>query len=131
MSNNSHGENETAASSISSSSAVSRGTNNRNRSADILERYGNWLISIPRDDAEVLQQTSEYQQFCSAFERLCHAHQRLRSRLYRNISEEGTTDRSVTSRSFLQHIVVDDVVLRIFEFLPCSVLCQVSSTCHR
>jgi hypothetical protein len=101
-------------------------------SADVLERYGRWLISIPRDDAQALQQTVEYQQFCSTFERLCYAHQRLRRN--RNLTEEETTSSRhtmISHRSFLQHAADDDVVLRIFEFLQCAVLCRMSSTCHR
>lgn len=97
-------------------------------SADLLEKYGRWLVSIPRDDALVLQQTFEYHQFKATFDRLCQAHQRV-IRQNRNLNSNHET--RPTSYSFLQQLLIDDVVVRIFEFLECSVLCRVSSTCHR
>ena len=96
--------------------------------ADLLERYGRWLISIPRDDAVALQQTSEYHQFRIMFDGLCQAHQRIIQQSRNLNSNDETRPRGY---SFLQHLADDDVVLRIFEFLECSVLCRVSSTCHR
>jgi len=33
--------------------------------------------------------------------------------------------------SFLQHLAVDDVILRVFEFLDCTSLARTSATCHR
>ena len=35
------------------------------------------------------------------------------------------------SYSFLQHLAVDDVILRVFEFLECAALVRTSRTCHR
>merc|ERR1740124_1293740 len=43
-------------------------------SCDELERYGQWLISIPRENVAMLQATPEYASFRSAFERLGIAH---------------------------------------------------------
>jgi hypothetical protein len=51
-------------------------------------------------------------------------------------SEEESSDaennrRQSTSFSFLQHLAVDDVMLRIFEFLECQTLSRTSLTCSR
>lgn len=95
-------------------------------SVDLLERYGRWLVSIPRDDALALQQTPEYHQFRIVFEQLGHAHRTI-------ISQNRTIQNETRPKnySFLQHLAVDDVVLRVFEFMECSVLLQTSLTCHR
>ena len=37
----------------------------------------------------------------------------------------------ISTYSFLQHLAVDDVILRVFEFLECAALVRTSRTCHR
>ena len=51
--------------SIASSSSVRHESN-----YGILERCGQWLMAIPRDDVVALKQTSEYREFLSAFDKL-------------------------------------------------------------
>lgn len=126
-----------------------------------LADIGNWLISIPRDDVKSLQNTPEYCKFLKAFEGLSHAHHRtivhnrtaqalMLSSLstHSNSKPDGGTERSKTNSdnllarnkiyggtskkySFLQHLAVDDVIVRVFEFLECEALVQTSRTCHR
>eukprot|EP00549_Striatella_unipunctata_P001673 CAMPEP_0118717348 /NCGR_PEP_ID=MMETSP0800-20121206/28090_1 /TAXON_ID=210618 ORGANISM="Striatella unipunctata, Strain CCMP2910" /NCGR_SAMPLE_ID=MMETSP0800 /ASSEMBLY_ACC=CAM_ASM_000638 /LENGTH=310 /DNA_ID=CAMNT_0006624037 /DNA_START=131 /DNA_END=1063 /DNA_ORIENTATION=- len=112
---------------------------------DRLERYGRWLLSIPRDEVLALQQTVEYGAFVAAFERLGHAHRKSialsRSRMHDDdMSVESnsfpaigqtSSSNSKSSYSFLQHLAVDDVVLRVFEFLECLSLARTSVTCSR
>ena len=172
-SNNLHGEHPS--NSDNTSTHLYTTTNN-----DRLERYGRWLMAIPRDDIRALQETPEYATFVNAFERLGHAHRKAILRNRELMEEEdaimendddsdshtGTNDSMVlqgnvssfppttpntvsTSEqnkstssstyhrlrnrnySFLQNIAVDDVVLRVLEFLNCSSLINTSQTCHR
>ena len=87
-------------------------------SMDRLERYGEWLLSIPRDDVLALQrqQSKAYINFCLAFEELRTAHEECKQRM-------ETKKNSI--------FLLDDVILRIFEFLNCQSLIQTSMTCHR
>jgi hypothetical protein len=76
-----------------------------------------------------LRQTPEYEEFLQAFDRLGHAHRRVaatnRNRMDLepiNSSQQiprGNRRGSVSPFSFLQHLAVDDVILRVFEFLEC------------
>jgi hypothetical protein len=96
---------------------------------DRLERCGRWLLSIPRDDVIALRQTPEYEDFLQAFDRLGHAHRRVAATNRNRMDLEpvdgseqmppGNQRRSVSDFSFLQHLAVDDVILRVFEFLEC------------
>jgi hypothetical protein len=96
---------------------------------DRLERCGRWLLSIPRDDVIALRQTPEYGEFLQAFDRLGHTHRRVivtnRNRMDPEPDDgseqvqPGNRRRSVSNFSFLQHLAVDDVILRVFEFLEC------------
>lgn len=99
---------------------------------DELEKCGNWLLSIPRDDMISLQETPEYTDFLKAFEKLGQAHRRV---LFENtegaVDELESGSENVSSFSFLQHMAVDDVVLRVFEFLECRSLIRASTTCSR
>jgi hypothetical protein len=114
---------------------------------DRLEKCGQWLSSIPRDDVIALRQTSEYEEFLQAFDRLGHAHRRVitTNRMMIDLDaamfdDSGTEEELIetenhrtrsTSFSFLQHLAVDDVILRIFEFLECQILSRTSETCSR
>ena len=114
---------------------------------DRLEKCGRWLSSIPRDDVIALRQTPEYEEFLQAFERLGHAHRRvitmnrimidLDAAMFddpgseEDLSETENQRARNTSFSFLQHLAVDDVILRIFEFLECQILSRTSETCSR
>jgi len=93
--------------------------------SNILEHYGNWLLSIPRDDMPLLSQTDEYEAFVNAFKNLELAH---RKSILQHQEISQMEDRPV---SFLQHLALDDMLLRIFEFLPCTTLVKTSQTCHR
>jgi hypothetical protein len=161
----------------------------------ILEHYGQWLLSIPRDDVASLMETTEYQVFIQAFQSLEKAHREIilqknqrqyelnfdheqnhrnahnahgeqrndgkrtdistnqNTKMMKNTDSNCCTDQddnnatktrkntmnSALSKredetqlfSFLQHLVLDDILLRIFEFLPCTTLIKTSSTCHR
>jgi len=85
-------------------------------------------MCIPRDDVLALQQSPEYNEFFHAFERLGHAHRRTIIE-NRTLNDDGET--RPRDFSFLQHSAVDDVVLRVFEFLECAALTRTSITCHR
>jgi hypothetical protein len=91
-----------------------------------LEKCGRWLLSIPRDDVVALRRTPEYADFLKTFEKLGQAHRRV---LAMNDTE---LDKSVPDGfSFLQHMAVDDVVLRVLEWLECQSLIRTSKTCSR
>lgn len=91
-----------------------------------LEKCGRWLLSIPRDDVVALRRTPEYTDFLKAFEKLGQAHRRVLA------MTEADLDKSVPDGfSFLQHMAVDDVVLRVLEFLECQSLIRTSETCSR
>ena len=96
----------------------------------LLERCGHWLISIPRDDVAQLQNTSEYREFLSAFERLGVAHRRTVTETLMKQENDDMMQISKT-HSFLQHLAVDDVLLRVFEFIDCSSLVRTATSCHR
>lgn len=93
--------------------------------ANMLEYYGQWLLSIPRDDIPSLIQTTEYKSFIKAFQSLEHAH------CQTTLQNQQKSYLDDSPASFLQHMALDDIVLRIFEFLPCSTLVRTSETCHR
>jgi hypothetical protein len=97
-----------------------------------LEKFGHWLLEIPRDDVTALRETPEYADFLEAFEKLGLAHRRVMGTGYNhtNMSDQGSTNKP-SSFSFLQHMAVDDVVLRVMEFLECVTLIQTSATCSR
>ena len=105
---------------------------------NMLKHYGQWLLSIPRDDIASLMETPEYQLFNEAFQKLEVAHRQ--TVLQNQQSTEDTTVSSIGSNnkarrarevSFLQHLALDDMILRIFEFLPCDSLIRTSETCYR
>ena len=95
--------------------------NNTPRNTNHLERCAQWLLSIPRDDVPVLTRTPEYEAFIQAFQSLDDAHRKC---ILHNAPYPSES-------AFLQHMAVDDVILRIFEFLECRSLVLVSMTCHR
>mmetsp|Transcript_4267 Transcript_4267/g.4690 ORF Transcript_4267/g.4690 Transcript_4267/m.4690 type:complete len:373 (+) Transcript_4267:132-1250(+) len=109
-----------------------RSSSNTTFDRDELEKCGHWLVSIPRDDVMALRETPEYEDFLRVFEKLGHAH---RSVLLATTNKlEGTMQlehQQDSSFSFLQHMAVDDVVLRIMEFLECRSLIRSSTTCSR
>eukprot|EP00984_Skeletonema_dohrnii_P030039 scaffold21143_cov120-Skeletonema_dohrnii-CCMP3373.AAC.2 len=96
----------------------------------LLERCGHWLISIPRDDVAQLQNTAEYRDFLAAFDRLGVAHRRT---VTETLMKQENDDMMQISKqhSFLQHLAVDDVLLRVFEFIDCSSLVRTGTSCHR
>lgn len=98
---------------------------------DELEKCGHWLLSIPRDDMMSLRETPEYADFLKAFEKLGHAHRRVLFENAEGAVELGQGSDNTSSFSFLQHMAVDDVVLRVFEFLECRSLIRASTTCSR
>lgn len=175
-------------------------------SCDELERYGHWLISIPRENVAMLQQTPEYTTFRNAFENLGIAHRNailenqahllmeqqreeedavrrpndddddgnlgdddgggtrmeeeanIQNGTHKNNNNNNINNNETNkfkrsngdiiqgiqrrqrqqiqrqySRqySFLQHLAVDGIILRILEFLPCYCLTRTSETCHR
>lgn len=142
-------DNETASLPSAHTSSMSMSTGVRNSQVfdnDRLEKCGRWLLSIPRDDVIALRQTPEYEEFLQAFDRLGHAHRRvismnriqldLDAAMYDDSGAEeelvvAENRRRSTSFSFLQHLAVDDVILRIFEFLECQTLSRTSETCSR
>lgn len=93
--------------------------------ANMLEYYGQWLLSIPRDDIPSLIQTTEYKSFIKAFQSLEQAHCKT------TLQNQKKSYLDDSPASFLQHMALDDIILRIFEFLPCSTLVRTSETCHR
>lgn len=115
--------------------------------ADQLERCGEWLSSISRDDVIALRETAEYQDFLCAFERLGHAHRRVIALDRGSVvgTEEG--DRRMGQEpeflsnggspsvshvtNYLQHVSADDVVFRVLEFLECQSLMRMALTCNR
>jgi hypothetical protein len=106
-------------------------SNNNQSHADReqLEKCGQWLLSVPRDDVVALRTTPEYGDFLKAFEKLGQAHRRV---LAMNDTEQLDKKKSVPNDfSFLQHMAVDDVVLRVLELLECQSLIRTSETCSR
>jgi hypothetical protein len=108
-----------------------------------LEKCGQWLLSIPRDDVVALRKTPEYADFLKAFDKLGLAHRRAygsnsSSDSANNGNSNGNGDIESNGdhshhhfSSFLQHLAVDDVVLRVLEFLECQSLIPTSETCSR
>ncbi len=128
-----------------------------------LEYYGQWLLTIPRDEIPSLMHTPEYAAFKEAFQNLERAHlacisqrneehtrrtQELSVNVNRNVTDaaadviqnykneatSGAAGGAVAGGfkvSFLQHMALDDIILRIFEFLPCQTLVKTSEICHR
>lgn len=94
----------------------------------LLERCGQWLLSIPRDDVVLLQKTAEYRDFLAAFDRLGVAHRRTVTLERQNLMERGENDDNMMH---INNDAVDDVLLRIFEFLDCSSLVSTGTSCHR
>jgi hypothetical protein len=110
-----------------------------------LEKCGQWLLSIPRDDVVALRKTPEYTDFLKSFEKLGLAHRRAygssssssgggtnngNNKSSDGIKSNGDHDHHHSS-SFLQHLEADDVVLRVLEFLECQSLIPTSQTCSR
>ena len=140
-------ENETASlpttASVHTSSMMSTVRNSEVFENDRLEKCGRWLSSIPRDDVIAMRQTPEYQEFLQAFDRLGHAHRRViamnRIQIGLDVMSDSEAEemvsehrrRSPSNFSFLQHLAVDDVILRVFEFLECQTLSRTSETCSR
>jgi len=93
--------------------------------SDRLEKCGRWLQSIPRADLVVLRQTSEFDDFLLAYERLVEAHRNLT--ICRSVID---VNHEFNGSSFQQWIM-DDIVLRVFEYLECFSLIQASLTCSR
>jgi len=142
-------DNETASlpttASVHTNAMMSTGRNSEVFDNDRLEKCGRWLSSIPRDDVIALRQTPEFDEFLQAFDRLGHAHRRvismnriqidLDAAMYDESEEEQKVEaenrRRSTSFSFLQHLAVDDVILRIFEYTECQTLSRLSETCSR
>jgi hypothetical protein len=93
----------------------------------LLERCGSWLISIPRDDVVLLQNTTEYRDFLAAFDRLGVAHRRTVAIERQNLMERENNDNMIHINSD----AADDALLRIFEFLDCSSLVRTGASCHR
>lgn len=91
-----------------------------------LEKCGHWLLSIPRDNFAALCHTPEYGDFLKAFEKLGQAHRRVLAMVDTEL-DKSTPD----GFSFLQHMAVDDVVLRVMELLDCQSLIRTSETCSR
>lgn len=127
-----------------SSSIMSTVRNSQVFDNDRLEKCGSWLLAIPRDDVIVLRQTPEYEEFLQAFDRLGMAHRRVLSMnriqlemdeaMHSESEEEQVVEaesRRPSNFSFLQHLAVDDVLLRIFEFLECRSLSRTQLTCSR
>lgn len=118
-----------------------RTTSHANNNTNTLEHYGQWLLSIPRDDIPTLTQTSEYKSFIEAFQNLEQAHRKSQTIIQNQRKSQlglqgegggnGGGNGGTRSVSFLQHMALDDIVLRIFEFLPCATLVRTSETCHR
>lgn len=91
-----------------------------------LEKCGHWLLSIPRDDCADLCHTPEYADFLKAFEKMGQAHRRVLA------MADTELDKSIPDGfSFLQHMAVDDVLLRVLELLDCQSLIRTSETCSR
>lgn len=95
--------------------------------SDTLEKYGQWLLMIPRDDVSMLQNTQAYSTFLQAFDDLKRAHQQLATRelLKNSVAENDDHHR------FLQHFAAEDIILRIFEYLEVCALVRIMMTCHR
>lgn len=137
----------TTASGHASTSVMSTVRNSQVFDNDRLEKCGRWLAAIPRDDVITLRQTPEYEEFLEAFDRLGHAHRRVismnRIRLdldatMHSESEEDEEQQVVVENrrqgsnfSFLQHLAVDDVILKIFLYIECQALVKTSETCSR
>lgn len=99
---------------------------------DRLELCGRWLASIPTDDIPSLRQTREYTDFLKAFERLGQAHRRVVALGRSSMETDDPDDRShMAPFSFLQHLVKDDVLMRVFEYLGSHSLVQTSRVCAR
>jgi len=104
------------------------GTNHHHHPSDALEKHGQWLTSIPRDEVEKLKGDKAYLNFLNAFEGLKRAHHRMRQR-EANISECGIRE-GHCCQSFL-HNFSDDIVLRMFDYLDTRGTARMMKTCHR
>ncbi len=113
------------------------------------DTIGQWLLSIPRDDIPSLTQTPEYSEFLKAFQKLECAHRKMISGIGKEV-EDGNHSGDDSGRGAslellgrggygyshlnfhsLQKFFDDDMILRIFEFLNCHTLTQLSETCNR
>jgi len=83
-----------------------------------IERCAHWLLSVPREDQVVLRNQPEFESFLVAMQNLENAHQAL-------------VNKKTHNKSFLLHLLCDEVIVRILEFLPCLSLIKISETCHR
>ena len=90
------------------------GTNHHHHPSDALEKHGQWLTSIPRDEVEKLKGDKAYVNFLNAFEELKRAHHRMRQR-EANISECGIRE-GHCCQSFLHNF--SDHLLIIFLLFP-------------
>ena len=95
---------------------------------DRLDQCAQWLQSIPRDDIPALLQTSEYNDFLLAFEQLGQSHKQIIA-MKQSLSDTNMMPES--NVSLLQHSAMDDILLRVFEYLDSFSLIKICHTCSR
>ena len=95
---------------------------------DRLDQCAQWLQSIPRDDIPALIQTSAYNHFLLAFEQLSQSHRQMIA-MKQSLSDMIMMPES--NVSFIQYSVMDDILLRVFEYLDCFSLVKMCHTCTR
>ena len=93
--------------------------------SDKLEKYANWLNSIPRDDVDKLQSSSAFVSFLRAFEDLQREHQQIRQQ------EAKLELQHMNLSTYSLQQFAEELILRIFEHLPTLSLSKIMQTCHR
>jgi hypothetical protein len=113
----------------SSGRNIPESLSNRFADSDRFERCGRWLQSIPRDDVVALRHTPEYEEFLNAFDRLSEAHKIILTT--NRLDTQSVSETLIFTASFLQKSAMDDIVLRIFEYLDSYSLIKTSLSCSR
>jgi hypothetical protein len=113
----------------SSGQNIPESSHSRFVDSDRFERCGRWLQSMPRDDVVALRHTPEYEEFLKAFDRLGEAHRTII--IMNTLDTQNVSTTLVFNASFLQKSAMDDIVLRIFEYLDSYSLIKASLSCSR
>lgn len=92
-------------------------------------QVGNWLLSLSSDNAEEIQQSSEYQEFVQLVAKIQLARRSLE--LFSRNDSIVVDDKDKKKSSFLQCSSAEDIILKIFEFLDSKDLVQTMKSCSR
>lgn len=85
------------------------------------------LLTTNVNDANLVEQSREYQEFVQLVEKVSTRHNH--HQLIMDVEDDTVT--AISVKSYIQHTVADDVVSKILDFLGCVDLIRVSQTCLR